>query len=146
VTALMSAELVAVLWLKGVPGIDATKVATMLPRDVTAWSSTGFVQVGAVLSDSAAPESRVRTAGISVHLWAVNQDSGKPPWGKAANLGELIVAGCEAPGQQRAVTKTGYAPVRVMDAEATGPRRLPGDEGAYAHYQLDLTLMWSATS
>jgi len=139
-----NSELVAVAWLRGVPGLSPDIVATSRPRDSDTWADNGFVQVG----DAGGNPDRdipMRRPVMSLHLWANNPQSGKPPWGKAAALGEYILADCQR-HQHRNVTAhlpAGYSGARVMSAYALSEvRRVPGDLTSFAHYQLDLQLHW----
>ena len=45
-------ELVAVSWIKGIPGIPVSSVSTTLPSDNTTWSASGFIQVPFVVGGS----------------------------------------------------------------------------------------------
>lgn len=140
-----NSELVAVAWLKGVPGLDPSKVATSRPRDNTSWAETGFVQVG----DAGGSPDRdipMRRPVMSLHLWgSPSTQSGKPPWNRAAALGEAILADCQLhqPRDVSALLPAGYRGARVMSAYAlTEVRRTPGDLTSFAHFQLDLQLHW----
>jgi hypothetical protein len=141
-----NAELVAVRWLQGVSGMTAGMVATTLPRDNSTWAASGFVRVDGVVGGEIDTETGYRSAVASITLWAVNPSSQRPPWWKAARLGELIMADCEPParGHRLLTTGTGYRNARVMSAiPRNDPRRVPGDSGAYAKYQMDLSLSWA---
>lgn len=141
-----NSELVTVAWLRGVSGLTAAQVATSRPQDSSTWAYAGFVQVGPAAGQPDI-DIPVRRPVMSVHLWAVNLNSGRPPWGKAAQLGELILADCQAdtPRVVTAHLPAGYDGARVMSAYAMGePRRVPGDLTSYAHFQFDLALHWVA--
>lgn len=143
-----NSELVAVAWLKGVPGISSLQVSTSRPQDNRTFASSGFVQVGPTAGQ---PDIDVpmRRPVASIHLWAVNLNSGRPPWGKAAQLGELILADCQrdTPRDVSEHLPDGYDGARVMSVYAMGePRRVPGDLTSYAHFQFDLTLHWTGVT
>jgi hypothetical protein len=150
-----NSELVAVAWLGSITGLSSSQVATKLPTDTSAWSDDGFVTVGGgdgagggVIGGAPHRYLALRAPVVSVHCWAVTPGSGRPPWGKAARLAELIVAGTyDETTMRRALTlPAGYASARVNEAYAlTEPRRIPGDDASYAHFQLDLQLHWVAT-
>lgn len=139
----MGSELVAQLWLAGVAGLNAGMVGTTLPRDNTAWAASGFVQVVGVRGGTPQPVVQTRSPVVQVDLWGTNLSSGKPPWWRTEQLGVLVVDGCEADDQQRQVSKSGYDPVLVKNvAVVREPSRVPSDEGAYAHYTMDLQITW----
>lgn len=146
-------ELVAVAWLGSTDQLETSMVGLRLPRDTSTWSDLGYVTVGnglappssAVVGGSIQPHNYLRSPVISVHTWAVNPASGRPPWGKAAQLAESVVAACEDKAVlQRVLTlPPGYHSARALSVYCPdSPKRMPGDEGAYAHYQLDLVMHW----
>lgn len=147
-----NSELVARAWIGSAAGLTAGQVALMLPQDASTWAADGFVELGgggggAVVGGTPDRYTQLRNPVISVHCWAVNLASGKPPWGKAARLAELIIAATsDETTIRRALTlPAGYGPARVQEAYALGePRRVPGDPGMFAHYQFDLQLHWIA--
>jgi hypothetical protein len=145
-------ELVARAWLRTASGFSAAMVDTRLPRDASSWADSGFVTVGnglappagAVVGGSIQPHCYVREPVVSIHAWAVHPSSGRPPWNRANYLAELVAAACEdKDSMQRLLTlPAGYHSARVLSAHCPEPRRMPGDEGAYAHYQIDLVMHW----
>lgn len=140
-----NSELVAVAWLQGATGIEAGQVATTLPSDTTAWETNGFVQVPMVVGGSPQLHYALREPVVQVDTWAVNSNSGKPPWGKAASLFELLVAATyDVARMQRTLTlPAGYPQARVMTAHfLTEPRRIPGDGASVARYSADLAFHW----
>ena len=150
-----NSELVAVAWLRTVLGLTAAMVSTRLPTDTTLWEESGFVTVGggdgtgAVIGGSPNREMPLRAPVVSVHCWAVKRGSGRPPWGKAAQLAELIVTGTydETRMRRQLTLPSGYQPARLNEAYALSePRRIPADPSGYAHFQLDLQLHWVATA
>lgn len=142
-----NSELVAVTWLQGADGIEAGQVATTLPSDTTAWETNGFIQVPMVVGGSPQLHYALREPVVQVDVWAVNPSSGRPPWGKAASLMELVVAATyDVARMQRTLTlPSGYPQARVMTAHfATEPRRIPSDNASYARFSADLVLHWIA--
>jgi hypothetical protein len=154
VTLPPNSELVAVAWLAGVAGLLSSQVATKLPADTSVWVEAGFVTVGGgdgagggVIGGAPNRYMALRNPVVSVHCWAVKPGSARPPWGQAARLAELVVAGTyDETSMRRALTlPDGYDQARVNEAYAlTEPRRIPGDDASFAHYQLDLQLHWVA--
>ena len=150
-----NSELVAVAWLGSAAGLTGL-VSTRLPRDTSTWSETGFVTVGdgfgaggGVIGGAPDKHTQLRNPVISVHSWAVNPNSGKPPIGKAAQLLELVQAACndETTIRRSLSLPSGYRSVRVNEAYLTSePKRIPGDDGSYAHFQADLQLHWVTLS
>jgi hypothetical protein len=147
VTLRANTELVAMAWLGGVTGLTSAMVATQLPKDNSSWAASGFVAVRTV---GGAPGIHVplRQPVVMVDTWAVNPNSGKPPWFQANALAELIDAGCRAATAARTVTlPTNYGQARVHSAYLVSePRRAYGDQGDYARYTTDLPLNWTDLS
>lgn len=138
-------DLVAAAFLGGLPGVPAGKVATTLPQDASSWAASGFVQVYGVGGD---PERHValRRPVVTVDCWANAGQSGKPPWGKANQLAEIVLAAVMGM-DNFPMTLTGlpaaYAHARVLTAFAvTEPRRITNDPGSYARYTFDLEIHW----
>lgn len=145
VTPQANTELVAVAWLSSADGIEAGQVATTLPSDAAAWEPNGFVHVVGAVGGAPQLYYALREPVVQVDCYAVNPSSGKPPWGKAASLMELVVAATyDEAGLQRALTlRPGYPQARVLTAHFTSePRRMPGDDSSFARYQADLALHW----
>ncbi|WP_445520437.1 hypothetical protein [Streptomyces sp. NEAU-174] len=145
VTQRANTELVAVAWLQGAEGMEPGQVATTLPTDVSTWEANGFVQVCPAVGGSPQLHYALREPVVQLDFYAVNPNSGKPPWGKAASLAELAVAATydEARMQRTLTLLPGYPQARVMTAHfLTEPRRLPGDDSSYARYTADLALHW----
>lgn len=142
-----NSELVAQAWLAGVSGLSGQMVASTLPQDTSKWADSGFVTVH-VVGGTPGLYLPVRSPVVQVDCWAVSPSSNKPPWGKAANLAELIDVGCRAQNSERRVTLPGNFPeARVLAAYlVTEPRRMYGDAADYAHYMFDLALNWADLS
>jgi len=160
---LPNSELVALAWLASVPGFTTAMVGTMLPKlpgsgTMPGWVATGFVTAAVV---GGSPDAWMPQAQpvIGVNCWAVNatQTGGptgpinpatKPPWGKAAQLGEQIRGAAytlnrSGAARQVAMPVTGYAHAAVQSAVLlTEPRRVPGDVGSYARFTFDMQLFW----
>jgi hypothetical protein len=141
-------ELVATAWLKTVVG---DIVATTLPKPATdgtlTWTDTGFVTL---VTAGGTPNIYVplRDPVMGVSCWAVNPDSQKPPWGRAANLAETIVAATlDHPNVPKPVLALpgSYPAVQVKSAYVTGdPRRIPDDASSYARYDIPgLVVAWT---
>ncbi len=143
-------DLVAVGWIiDNVSGISSDMVATSLPRDVSTWSTAGFVVVTTVtgVPDVDIP---VRHPLVQVDCYAVALDanftpSKKPPIGPANRLAELIRNATED-GQNYGKTVTlpaAYAAARVLAAyPQTEPSRVP-DPAGYARVTFDLAIDWA---
>jgi hypothetical protein len=145
VTSRANTELVAVAWLSSADGIEPGQVATTLPTDASAWSTSGFLHVVGTVGGVPQLYHALREPVIQVDAYAVNINSGKPPWGTAASLMELVVAATyDEAGLQRVLTlRPGYPQARVLTAHLMSePRRMPGDDSSYARYQADLALHW----
>lgn len=151
-----NSELVAVGWLRGASGLSTAMVSTKLPRDQAVWADNGFITVGnglagggGVVGGGPDKHTQLRSPVVSVHGWAVNMNSGKPPLGKAAQLLELVWRACcdESTIRRQVTLPSGYYKVRVNEAYLLGdPKRIPGDEASYAHFQVDLQLHWVVLS
>jgi hypothetical protein len=139
-------ELVATAWLKTVLG---DRVATTLPKDNTSWAASGFCTL-VVAGGTPNLYVPLREPAIGVDCWAVNPQSQKPPWTKAAMLAEAIQAACY---DHRAIPQTvtlpaGYPAAQVKSAYTTGEhRRVPDDPSSYARYSIPgLVVVWTEVS
>lgn len=148
-----SSEAVAVGWISSIEGLQADGVATQLPDDETKWTANGFITV-AVVGGSPDMYVPVRKPVFQIDSWAVNIGSGKPPWGKAANLLEQVrmaTYGYREPGSQLASRAVGirasgveYPAARVMAAYLmTEPHRMYGDRADFARYVCTIQLHWT---
>jgi hypothetical protein len=133
-------EQVTIAWLKGIVG---DRVSTTLPKDNATWAASGFCVVTTV-GGAANMYVPLREPVTALDCWAVNPDSAKPPWGKAACLAEAIQAGCYDASISRLLTLPGnYPRARVLSAyTAYEPRRIPDDAASYARFSLGLALHW----
>lgn len=151
-----TSDLVGVAWIASIPGIQADKVATNLPRDQLTWKDTGFITVNTIAGD---PHLYlpIRRPVVQVDCWGVNPNSDQPPWGRTNALAELIRAHLEETPRPASFYRAlsfagsiGYRQAVVMQAiMRTEPRRgivlgaVPaGDEASYARYMFDLELHW----
>ncbi|MFI5687900.1 hypothetical protein [Streptomyces sp. NPDC051636] len=136
-------ELVATAWLKTVVG---DRVATTLPKDNTSWAASGFCTL-VVAGGTPNMYVPLREPAIGVDCWAVNPQSQKPPWNKAAVLAEAIAAACQdhAAIPQNLALLAGYPAVQIKSAYLTGePRRVPDDPSSYARYSIPgLVITWT---
>ncbi|MFI2761398.1 hypothetical protein ACH5A3_21390 [Streptomyces echinatus] len=141
-------ELVAEAWLKTIVG---DIVATTLPKPgstgALSWADTGFVTL---VTAGGSPNLYVplRTPVMGITCWAANPTSQKPPWRKASNLAESIVAACQDHPNVPKVSLAlpgGYPRVQVKSAYVTGdPRRIPDDVSSYARYDIPgLVIAWT---
>lgn len=150
-----TSETVAIAWLLGVTGLtaDSNHIGIVLPdrshnTGTWAWADTGFVQFIAVIGGTPGMYVADRNPVVQVDFWAVNPDSGLPPWGKARDLAELVIADTyEASGfgarDVSSLMPSGYAGAAVRNAyPTTEPRKVPGDAGSFARLTLDLALTW----
>ena len=139
-------ELVATAWLKTVVG---DRVATTLPKDNTTWAASGFCTL-VVAGGTPNLYVPLREPAVGVDCWAVNPQSQKPPWNKAAALAEAIQAACyDHPAIPQVLTlPTGYPQARVLSAYTTGEhRRVPDDPSSYARYSIPgLVIAWTEVS
>lgn len=135
-------EQVAVAWLRSL-GFNA---GTTLPRDLTGWQASGFVQVAAS-GGSSSIYVPMRSPVVRLDCWAANPTSGKPPWGRANAIAEAIRGAClNHPTFPVALTLVGTpAPrARVHSAYLAGePIRVLDDVGSYARYSFPLALWWT---
>jgi hypothetical protein len=141
-------ELVATAWLASVVG---DIVATTLPKPgsdgTLGWANTGFVTLVTAggASNIYVP---LRTPVMGVSCWAANPGSQKPPWGKASNLAEAIVAATlDHPNVPKVALALpgGYPDVQVKSAYVVGdPRRITDDASSYARYDIPgLVIAWT---
>lgn len=136
-------ELVATAWLKTIVG---DRVATTLPKDNTTWAASGFCTL-VVAGGTPNLYTPLREPAVGVDCWAVNPQSQKPPWNKAAALAEAIQAACyDHPSIPQTLTMpAGYPAARVLSAYTTGEhRRIPDDPSSYARYSIPgLVIAWT---
>lgn len=146
-------DLVIVGWLKGITALQ-NGVATSLP-DPSAWPTMGtptgpFFVTTMVVGGESHQELPVDYPVASVDVWAANVGGSTPPWGRAAQLCEIVRDAARAHASiPRVVTMpTGFVNACVMDVWLPGPppRRIPSDDAGYAHMSFELGFTWSAVS
>lgn len=137
---------VALTWLGSVAGLSANMVDQVLPTDVTTWSTTGFIT-----PNTAGGASGIYVPVISpvmtLSCWAVDPDTGEPPWNLAANLAETVRAACQSRDHMGDVLTLPHCDqaARVFSAYLVGePRRSYADNGDYACVVVDLHIDWKA--
>lgn len=141
-----NAELVAVAWVKSVPGVDPTKVATSLPADTSVWSATGFVQVG-VVGGSPNVDTPLFAPVVQVDCWTNAVNSNKPPWGQAHALAGAIMWATYRHEPTTVAMPENYHPARLLSVYGLSePRRIPSDTAGYARVQFDLAMVWTVTA
>lgn len=141
-------DLVVQAWLASLPGLDSGMVGATLPQDTTGWAETGFVQATTAAGGGPDPYTGLRRAWTQLDCWACRPGSGKPPWYRANQLAETILAACLTGAGQQDTVDLGphYDPARILTARAlTEPRRVPGDSGGYARYTFDTEIVWVRT-
>lgn len=137
-----NSELVAVAFIKTLPGIDSGQVATTLPEDTSRWDELGFVEL-TVVGGNPGMYTENRTVVVSVDVWAVNRNSSKAPWGKAFTLAQRVISGLYGDVAQELTLPAAFGPARVMSAYSLSePRRIENDDASYAHVQFDVQLNW----
>lgn len=140
-------ELVAAAWLQTVLN-QVGGVGSNLPGEPDSWKDTGFVQI-AVVGGSSSPTMPIKSPVIGCKCTAVNPGGRRPPWAQANELAERIRAACFTAQQapQEVTLPAGYEHAAVRSAFLlTEPRRLGGDDSAYARYQFDLQMHWTAVA
>lgn len=137
----VSAELVAVHWLRSLVALEAG-VATSLPDRSSSWEATGFIRVA---STGGAPHLYTgrQASVVSLDAFAFTEGSRQPPYGLAAAiLGTVKRAVDGRAVSGRVSTPAAYDDARLMGAAVNSdPVRVP-DEGGLAHYSMGLDLWW----
>lgn len=142
-------ERVVVAWLSSLPGITAGMVGVQLPNPTNGgtptWAATGFITPYALggLSDPYLPLAH---PVVGFKCWAVDPDTGRPPWNVAANLAETIRAGTRTAGINQVLTLPNCDQnARILSAYMLEePRRSFGDTGDYACFDTTVEIHWSA--
>lgn len=134
---------VSVAWLQSL-GLAA---GAELPTETSTWASTGFVTARA---SGGSPGIHVPVAHpvVMLQCWAVDPDTGEPPWNLAGDLAEAVRAGCFSDGTQVALTiPDSDQNARVLSAYLISePRPSYGDVGDYACLVADLALHWAVAA
>ncbi len=140
-------ELVAKAWILSIPGMLAS-AGTTLPGQVDSWAANGFYQLSVAggRRHRDVPQTGVL---IQVDCFAANTSSGKPPWGRANQMAETVIAntynGVDTVDRSRRLVTlpAAYYPAIVQTVEAvTEPRRMLGDESRIAHFSFDALITW----
>lgn len=143
-------DLVAVAWIRSIPGLVADGVATQLPPDETTWAENGFVVVPTQVGGSPHATMPLRRPVVQVETWGTVPGSDKLPWGIPSQLAEQIRFGTyDRASFSRLLTITAggvtYPLARVLSAKMlTEPRRIWSDRGDYAGVMFNLMLQWIA--
>jgi hypothetical protein len=153
VTAPATTPVVAMAWLRSIPGL-ADIVSSDLPA-VEKWASpagSGFVTVGPVVGGGGALSAvnsgvelyaPLRHPIVQVDCWGAFLNSKKINHGVASGLAELVMNATYTDFPVSVTLPAGVAPVYLTPiypvSEVRGP--IP-DPNNYAHYQLDLHIGW----
>ena len=138
-----NSELVAVAFLQQLLG-QSGGVGARLPGDTSSWAQTGFVQISGV-GGSPNVYAQLRRPVVDVRAKWIAPNSKQPPWNRAADLAERIIAGFYGePAEPRLVVlPAGFERAFVQSAYAlTEPRRIGGDDSNIATFQFDMQLNW----
>jgi hypothetical protein len=141
-------DLVAVAWLRTVPGLVADGVATELPSDENKWAARGFVVVPVQVGGTPHSTMPLHRPVIQVECWGTVPGSDKLPWNIPDQLAAQIFAGTQDRtnfGRLLNITAGGvaYPDARVKSARMlTEPRRIWHDQGDYAGKMFNLELQW----
>jgi len=147
-----STDLVAVAWLRTLPGLVADGVANQLPANEASWAANGFVVVPMVVGGSPHSTMPLRRPVVQCECWGTVAGSDKLPWGIPSQLAEQIRFGCldrDTFGRLLPITANGvtYPSARVLSAKMlTEPHRVWHDSGDYAGVLFNLALQWIAAS
>ena len=141
-------DLVAVFWIRSIPGIAADVVATQLPSDEAKWAANGAVVVPVNVGGTPHSSMALRRPVVRVECWGTVPGSDKLPWGIPSQLCEQVRAGCNdrTTFSRLLVITAGsvtYPVARVLSARMlTEPRRIWSDAGDFAGKQFNLALQW----
>jgi hypothetical protein len=135
---------VAVAWLKSLPELAATEVATTLPQPKD-WPGQDFVTVSASLGGMPSPYIATRIAVMQVDAWAKAPNSTRPAWNRASITAEAIRDACLGNLAHGIFT----IPGGFLSADLHGvtcmaePRRAGNDPAAIARYMLSLEFVFT---
>ena len=160
-----NSELVAVSWIKTLPGIPTNAVGTTVPMgldgNAPSWIDTGFVQVIVSGKGTSQFNHGYRAPVITAHCWAASgKAKQKPSWGQANDLAEIIwnatlVEGNGKENFSLAVNVATPPKVRILQAWGVQePRRLPYgfptmgrgqfiNPGNSVQYTVDFQIAWA---
>lgn len=144
-----TSEKVGEAWLgTRVAGVVPAQVGMTLPKDVSKWADSGFLQLTAIpntLADVDLPQRR--TPVFQLDSWGAKPGSNQPQWSLANRNIELVRIATED-------AQTGYygmpldlgpdfGAVRVLAAYfISEPVRVEDDPSGYARFTVDLKLDW----
>lgn len=138
-----TSEIVAITWLKTIPGLPSGQIATDLPGDESKWDEHGFVTVNDI---AGTPDMYVPIAHPVLHIdcWAVTRGSNRPPWRKANVLAEYIRAATTNDSLLGVTALPAqFEDCRVMSAYMVSePVPMNADEARFAVYGFDLAVHW----
>jgi hypothetical protein len=141
-----TSELVALAWLRTLPGVTPGMVAATLPA-VASWQDTGFYTVTGA---GGVPEVDlpVRRPLVQVDCWASKAAAGRPPWGWADQLAQAVIDACYGrlgnPVTLTVTAGSNTATARLLGAwAASEPQRVYGDDASYARKRVDVRLDWT---
>jgi len=143
-----STDLVAVAWLRTLPGLVADGVSNQLPADETTWAANGFVVVPMTVGGTPHSTMPLRRPVVQVECWGTVPGSDKLPWGIPSQLCEQIRMGClDRQNFSRllniSASSVTYPDARVISAKMlTEPHRVWHDSGDYAGMLFSMALQW----
>lgn len=136
-------ELVGMAWARMFVTVP---VVTTLPQGAVIAAEGGCVQVRGV-GGSPGRVRGERGPVINYSCWAVRPDSQNPPWDVAEALAERLLRASQEAGNWLLTVKAGYELALVVAAAAPmEPRRVSGDPGNYARFDVDIELTWQPGS
>jgi hypothetical protein len=146
----ISAEQVAVAWVKGLGTAAGTAVATTVPA-ASSWpivagtTSRAFIQVmgtgGGTVGDTP-----LHRDIVSIDSWAVKDNSDRPPIGLAVQLLLKVWGAAMSRAQSGGVLDVGGGQTAVLLSSRpmnAHPRRIPDQDQSRAHYSLDVEITWT---
>lgn len=150
-------DLVGVAWLRLVPRIDSSAVATRLPRyttgdhrgevDVSKLRTSGFVVWRSGIGG--APSGKLRRPVGVAECWAAPAEGSiQVPWGRASDLAENIFDAAtdefSALDNVAVSLPAGYPAARVLTVRALGePQKVTGDPSGFARFDINIEINWT---
>lgn len=132
-------DIVAVAWAASILG---DRVGTTMPEPTT-WLDGAFVQAMAI-GGTPAIDYPLSQPACTFDCWAYNVSSNRPPWGKANALAAQLIAATYAATEIMVALPRALGSVRLLSAyPLSHARRVTGDDASYAHYSVDLQLVWA---
>lgn len=131
-------------------------VASSLPTNTAAWEERGFIVIDGILGDSGDVTSGHRAPVVSITAYAVKREVAGlgikpiPPIALANQIQESVIREgikLSYSGAKRIALPSGYEDAWIHQAyQLSEPRIIPGDQGSYASYQMDLQIVWGHPS